>query len=476
MANTKISQLTALSNPTWSEEFVYAFNNANGKVTLNTMKTFVQPDLSWYQEELVNQVNIKSINNQSLLWSWNIDISWWGWWGSDTSYDCVVDANWWWDYTTIWAAVNAGNQYIFVKNWTYNETVWRDPYTNSISTLHIIWESKKWVQITIPESITTTNGYVIDMRYNDSADFYMENLSFTITLSNANKIFYIDNGWDSFFVKNCSFSYTTTASQSQTANRLFDTKIMYKYTWTSWYMKPYWFYFCYFNTETTTIINISHSDMYAYWCQFYSLAGRIQLAQQNNQSILDKCEIDTLLLWWTYWMIISNSRISIADWWDVHSYNYNQLYIYYINSSQFDLWTLTNTPEISLWLCVNSNLWFKTYNIDWNQSYNWVKAIRDCTIACWELSWISNMSWCAVTWTSLALSSRCKITWNVFESALTSITCNSADAILNWNVFRWTWTFTLSWTRDIIVNNSMKDITITDTWTDNVKANNVTAS
>lgn len=41
MANTKISALTANTNPNWSEEFVYAYNNANGKITLNTMKSFV---------------------------------------------------------------------------------------------------------------------------------------------------------------------------------------------------------------------------------------------------------------------------------------------------------------------------------------------------------------------------------------------------------------------------------------------------
>lgn len=41
MANTKISALTANTNPNWSEEFVYAYNNANWKITLNTMKSFV---------------------------------------------------------------------------------------------------------------------------------------------------------------------------------------------------------------------------------------------------------------------------------------------------------------------------------------------------------------------------------------------------------------------------------------------------
>jgi hypothetical protein len=44
MANTKISQLTANTNPTGNEELVYAYNNTNGKMTLNTMKTFTSSD------------------------------------------------------------------------------------------------------------------------------------------------------------------------------------------------------------------------------------------------------------------------------------------------------------------------------------------------------------------------------------------------------------------------------------------------
>ena len=46
MANTKISQLTANTNPSGSEEMVYALNNANGKISLNTMKTFVENNLT----------------------------------------------------------------------------------------------------------------------------------------------------------------------------------------------------------------------------------------------------------------------------------------------------------------------------------------------------------------------------------------------------------------------------------------------
>ena len=76
MANTKISQLPQNNNPTGSEELVYALNNANGKMTLNTMKTFATTGL---QPELVSWTNIKTINWNDILWSWNIVISWGGW-------------------------------------------------------------------------------------------------------------------------------------------------------------------------------------------------------------------------------------------------------------------------------------------------------------------------------------------------------------------------------------------------------------
>lgn len=100
MANTKISALTANTNPNWSEEFVYAYNNANGKITLNTMKTYAN---TGQQAELVSGVNIKTINNTSILWSGNIDVSWWGG-GSAEPTELWGDANIWelseWWYVT----------------------------------------------------------------------------------------------------------------------------------------------------------------------------------------------------------------------------------------------------------------------------------------------------------------------------------------------------------------------------------------
>jgi hypothetical protein len=64
MANTKISQLTPNTNPSGNEELVYALNNTNGKMTLNTMKAFASADS---QATLVSGVNIRTINNQSIL-------------------------------------------------------------------------------------------------------------------------------------------------------------------------------------------------------------------------------------------------------------------------------------------------------------------------------------------------------------------------------------------------------------------------
>ena len=129
MANTKISALPANVSPLWSEELVYAYNNSNGKMTLNTMKTFIQPDLSWYattsdlstwlswkQDTLVSGTNIKTINNTSLLWSWNITIQW-GWWQTQYDYSAMQwpCATWfhvpyedeWTELYTMWTTISA---------------------------------------------------------------------------------------------------------------------------------------------------------------------------------------------------------------------------------------------------------------------------------------------------------------------------------------------------------------------------------
>jgi hypothetical protein len=75
MANTKISALTALTNPTWSEEFVYAYNNANWKVTLNTMKSFIW---EWGTvTELTADANIWELAGGTYLTAYNLFYKTW---------------------------------------------------------------------------------------------------------------------------------------------------------------------------------------------------------------------------------------------------------------------------------------------------------------------------------------------------------------------------------------------------------------
>lgn len=74
MANTKISALTANTNPTWLEELVYAYNNANGKMTLNTMKAFV----GWAGITTLNaDANIWELSGGTYLTAYNLFYKTW---------------------------------------------------------------------------------------------------------------------------------------------------------------------------------------------------------------------------------------------------------------------------------------------------------------------------------------------------------------------------------------------------------------
>lgn len=243
MANTKISQLTALTNPTWNEEFVYALNNANGKVTLDTMKTFVQPDLSWYQEELVSWTNIKTINGQSILWSWNMVISWWGWSWEDNDYDAVVDANWGWDYTTIADAITAWIKRIYIKNWTYTLS----SQTLSTWDFKLVWESRNWVVIDV--SYWTRSGTIFTL----TSD----------TVSQAN----------SFLFKNLTFNIS--------------------YSWEYWYFIMFWWMWAWnwFLKMSDCNINVTQATN---WCNFYITRW------SNNDTLIEWCRIEVYLSTWSF--------------------------------------------------------------------------------------------------------------------------------------------------------------------------------
>lgn len=79
-----------------------------------------------------------------LVWRWLQDdvLQIWsssGWW--QNIYDAIVAADGSWDYTTLYAAVNAGKRNIYIKSWNYNET----PISIADDSLYITWENAETV-------------------------------------------------------------------------------------------------------------------------------------------------------------------------------------------------------------------------------------------------------------------------------------------------------------------------------------------
>lgn len=453
MANTKISQLTPNTNPNGWEELVYAYNNTNGKMTLNTMKTFAS---SGSQPTLVSWTNIKTINNQSILWPWNIDIQWGGGW-ADSSYDAVVDASWGWDYTLVSAAIAAWNFNIFVKNGSYTETAWWDAYTKGSSFLRIIWESKKWVQITMPNTITLANRKIIDMRYGSTgANFYMENISFNINLpSNTTFLDYNNNTNNNVVIKNCSFTYEWTG------DNIFNKSITV--------------YDCDFISNTSWNINICSSVFTWYRCNFSSASWyKINMNSSNEDIYLYNSVIDTYGLW-----VFSDSSIYTA----LNLYNSSltvkqamgELQLKQVVDSYVKINDLSVPPTISCAVASNSSIdvswnsiWF------WDTDYHGNRWVSNCQIDAWAITNPINMKWCDISANTFTTSSNCIVVWCDFSSS-TAISMANNNSLFIWNTARWTAAFNITGNYSIVVWNQMRQRTITDTSTWSVKDNNITA-
>lgn len=183
MANTKISALTALTNPTWNEELVYAYNNANGKMTLDTMKTFASADS---QATLVSGVNIKTINWTSILGSGNIDVSWWGGGG-------------WFEPTEL--------------GWDAN-----------------IWELSEWAYVTTYD-LYYQSGAAVPAGQADDAESHKHMLFVVSTWSGQNAYFVITEYNISTLVFNSSCIWKSASSSNGTCERLWDRQYALNVQW-----------------------------------------------------------------------------------------------------------------------------------------------------------------------------------------------------------------------------------------------------
>lgn len=456
MANTKISALTANTNPSGSEEMVYALNNANGKMSLNTMKTFVENNLTWYattsdlttwlawkQDTLVSWTNIRTINGSSILWSWNLDISWWVaytawnwiditwwvisvvWWVWGSWFDCTIASDWTWDYTTISDAITAWKKSLFVKDWTYTMSSW----TLSTWDFKMVWESRNWVVINITYP---TRSWTI----------------FTLTSDTTSES-------NSFLFQNIIFNIT--------------------YTWNFWYFIMFWWWWAwqwFLNIDSCTINIPEATD----WCNFY-IASSSKLNVLIEKSLLNifPTTWDFTQLWflwvlqWTCIESVINIDAAQTIWtsWITFSWNAQWEYI----SCKFNIWTThaTQWDVAIMWAedwywCRYSTSTYANIRIYWRQtscnfSGIWANASYDSDlntavsskkISIWKPStsytvWQYVMSWNSTT---LARCTTAHTSWTSYDA--TKFTDTYWDIYIQWNLSQcsltaW-WCVIISWT------------------------------
>ncbi len=402
MANTKISALPANTSPSWTEEFVYADNSANGKITLNTVKTFVQPDLSSYattaqlaqkQDELVSWLNIKTINGNSIIWSWNLNtettyseydysaIQWpasaWYHIPLPEEWQAVYDiwtALWWWvsDWTNFWASLKLPLAwYVDVLPVTiYNQ--WTNAY---------YWAAKgsaSWCAYQFyfrnnsinPQLWTAYRSYGASIRC-------FKNVSVTPDLT-WTKLYWtsIEEWW--IFWDSVSW-LISLSSDWQTWITIADKNLWATTVWNSWdgvsaancwnyyqWWNNYWFSWSWWYTESWTRVNTTW-----YWpWNYYSSSTFINphYADWSNPS-------NDNLWWWETWIVITEYDIynklqlewtDITIWWNFiwwiawstlswsytlitwdNQYIWHEHYLYIptqTNSYSLTLWTWVTNP------------------------------------------------------------------------------------------------------------------------------------
>lgn len=531
MANTKISQLTANTNPNGWEELVYAYNNANGKMTLNTMKTFVW---TGKQDTLVSWTNIKTINNQSILWAWNIDIQWW-WWTWADEYDAIVDASWDWDYTTIWAAIDDNKRSLFVRNWTYNETQWHFITMSWVDKLIIHWQSRAWVIVNATLTSVQTQWsdpynypalIFLDMRSTDNWDIDVKNITFNISVNSSEYMSYILKlNWKSqssidAHISDCIFNVSNIWNE-----RMFFEVLWENSTWT-----PYWTFDI---SNCSYVITSDTANMYLEtWnrerdnclfknCSFLWKANNNNKAYFTIRNAYD-CNIryDKTNMWGMIflWENIENSYIYLwANVWasipfDITLNGIRNCEFTCRHSSWYNNKKIWVNSIIQSWAASTSYILWDQVLHDWkfyqcNEAHtsasSWYSDDEDLKWDSVATIFISDAVWCSIeTWDTISLwwtirwnrfdmsyddgdilvPNRCIIDWNYFEDDSKSRNMYiNKHWIVNWNIFGWyayantMYIKYVSTEENIITNNIislLSNISKIWTWTGWVVANN----
>lgn len=487
MANTKISQLTALTSPTGNEELVYAYNNTNGKMTVDTVKTYIG---AGKQDTLVSWTNIKTINGYDLLGSWNIVISGGGWDGQ-IIYEAIVDYSGNGDYTTLWAALQAWATSIYIKNGTYTES----PVEVTDNNFLVVWETEWWVilnyELTSSKQYcikmeTSTKTAVTDVIYNTiknvTFNVDMKSGTWTNCIVNAHSI--NDNPTYELLLSECTVNAVNKSSASQMFS-MFQKETYYSEDWSAWNSH------CVANNCTVMITNwtglnvdtryneASGND----WRSCYIVNSKIyvindgswvvQITNEEWRTTMIGCEIlaSTANGTWAAYIQLDNAHGCNITW--------------YANSTGKWSWSL----RFAEWCRVHLE-WFSSYPVD----FSWETEVKiwasSTSYSVWDYVRLTSYIYKCIEahtsgdnidfskfeyigWFNLTEVSRCiigadlvscnvNVTWNIIQSGMTIVAGDLC--VFSGNVLPFAKVLKLVGKWDVVTSNTLEWFSVATTW------------
>lgn len=478
MANTKISQLTLNANPNGGEELVYAYNNTNGKMTLNTMKAFATANT---QEELVSWTNIKTINWNSILWSWNLVISWWGWGDWQVIFDCIVDAAGNWDYTTLWAAITAGNRNIFIREWVYNES----PITLVDDSFTIVWANVEWVILNYSITAWSWSAWGWCIMFSTSTKV---NKTDIINHSISWVTFNISEVWTSNGHRWYLINMNWTSDNPMCSVDINDCNIIVSQSWAS-------VYFCNILGSTNTICNIyssymsisnsstSYDSSYRgctkwlcnhIWCNIVVSStsdGYVYAQPSSNYNTFQECNITIENKWtWKADATIYNAdncNISViwtANWTATYSIQKSTKCNITVTKPLSDLKWMTAATEVNAWAsstsysvwqfveesdivycCKEAHTSWNDFDYDKRDRISWQFLLNNiwCTASWWLSIFMWHNVWCVVdcdnalvVWDTWNKSEWAKVLWTTIKTAAWFVKLIWWASTFCWNTVR----------------------------------------
>ena len=322
-----------------------------------------------------------------------------GWW--QNIYDAIVAADGSWDYTTLYAAVNAGKRNIYIKSWNYNET----PISIADDSLSITWENAEavvlnytittWVIAQSWAVLTVTSSSWDKIYHNISGINF--NITETGTVANRYWAFVNANGLNNSSKYKLYMSNCNIIVNQKNINSNF---LVWKLNSNAWEI-----------LIDNCSIDVSNEDWYQTRFSGYSPSEIINI---NNSNITVHTSSNYGIYYSDIAYIKNNCRYTISSTgsWDVTTTIW-KAYNCTINAS----WWQSNKLKMKIKDCNNCN-------IKWTNAYIDTLFNRASTVTEWE------------SWKSYSVNDFVSYTWLIYKckTAHTS----SGDFQSNyWDVINW---------------------------------------